>query len=55
MATTKNHKVMHAFIAPSIRKLVEKACELDIPRDDVITIIKEGERYVLVYYYGQTQ
>jgi hypothetical protein len=53
MATTKNNKVMHAFVAPSIRKLVEKACELEIPRSDVITIIKERESYVLIYYYGK--
>lgn len=46
----KNHKVMTALPAPHIRALVDKANELEIPREDVVTIIDKGEEVVLIYY-----
>lgn len=48
----KDGKVMHAFFAETIRDLVKKAIEEEIPREDVVTIIPENNysRYVLIYY-----
>lgn len=46
----KNHKVMTALPVPHIRALVDRANELEIPREDVVTIINKGEELVLIYY-----
>lgn len=47
---TKNGKVMTAVSAPHVRALVDIANELEIPREDVITILNRGEEVVLIYY-----
>lgn len=41
---------MTAVSAPHVRALVDIANELEIPREDVITILSRGEEVVLIYY-----
>lgn len=54
MSYSRNGKTMHALYCNSVRKLVDGANELKLPREDVIAILKEREQYVLIYYYGTT-
>ena len=51
MAMVKEHKLLHATRARTVRELVDKANELQIPREDVISILSENGFYVLLYYY----
>lgn len=51
-STVKNGKVMTAITAPTIRAIVNSANELSIKREDIITLTKESNEYILVYYYG---
>lgn len=46
----KDGKVMTALTAPHIRALVDIANEIQIPREDVITILDKGDQVVLIYY-----
>lgn len=48
----KDGKVMHAFFSETIRGLVKKSIEENIPREDVVAIVPEhnNSRYVLIYY-----
>ena len=48
---TKDGKLLHATRAGSIRELVDRANQLEIPREDVITVLPENGYYVLLYYY----
>lgn len=43
---------MTAITAPTIRAIVNSANELSIKREDIITLTKESNEYILVYYYG---
>lgn len=52
MAYTKEHKVLQAIYCRTIRQLVEEANSLNIQREDIITILKEGEYFCMIYYYG---
>lgn len=47
----KEGKLLHALRARSVRELVNKTNELNIQREDVITILQENGQYVLLYYY----
>lgn len=47
----KDGKLLHALKARTIRELVERTNELQIQREDVITILQENGQYVLLYYY----
>lgn len=49
----KNGKVMTAFTAPTIRTIIDIANELSIKREDIVTLTKEGDQYILVYYGGK--
>lgn len=46
----KDGKIMTALPAPHIRALVDMANEMEIPREDVITILDRGDEVVLIYY-----
>lgn len=46
----KDGKIMTALPAPHIRALVDMANEIEIPREDVITILDRGDEVVLIYY-----
>lgn len=47
---SRNDKMMTALTAPHIRSLIDRANELEIPREDVITIIDKKDEIVLIYY-----
>lgn len=47
---TKNGKIFTAIVVESIRDLVDVAQEEQIPREDMVTILKDKEGYVLFYY-----
>lgn len=47
-----NGKLLHATKSRTLRELVQKANKLQIPREDVVTVIQENGSYVLLYYYA---
>lgn len=47
---TKNGKTFTAIVVESIRDLVDVAQEEQIPREDMVAILKDKEGYVLFYY-----
>ncbi len=48
----KEGKVLHAMQTTTIRELVETANELEIPREDIVSILEKDGHYVLFYYYS---
>ena len=53
MGENGNRKLLHAVRSRTIRELVDKANELQVPREDVITILQENGFYILLYYYWE--
>lgn len=47
---SKDGKVLHAMQTNTIRELVETANDLEIPREDIVSILEKGGHYVLFYY-----
>lgn len=47
----KEGKLLHATKSSTIRELVNKTNKLQIPKEDIVTIIQENNQYVLLYYY----
>ena len=43
----KQFKALHA---PNIRALLAQANELDITKEDVVSLLREGELFILVYF-----
>lgn len=43
-------KMVHCISAPSLRKLVEAANELNISKEDIINIVDFGNQIHLIYY-----
>lgn len=41
---------MEVLIAPTIRDIVKKVNEYGIPREKVVTLMKDSGSYILVYY-----
>lgn len=52
-STTKDGKVMMAITSPTIRGIVEASRELNIQREDIVSLTKEDNQYILVYYGGE--
>lgn len=44
------HQVMTAMAANTIREIVRIAKEEEIKREDIVSLLKENEQFVLVYY-----
>lgn len=44
---TKQFKALHA---PNIRVLLAQANELDITKEDIVSLVREGELFILVYF-----
>lgn len=42
-----------AITSPTIRGIVDIARELNIQREDIVTLNKEDNQYILVYYGGE--
>lgn len=43
----KQFKALHA---PNIRVLLAHANELEITKEDIVSIVREGESFILVYF-----
>ncbi len=46
----KDGKVMTAISAANIRQLVTKANNLNVKREDIVSLVKENGSFILVYY-----
>lgn len=46
----ENKKTMSAITAPHIRMLVDKTNELNISKQDIVSIIDRRDEVVLIYY-----
>lgn len=51
-STIKNGKVITAITSNTIRGIVDAARELTIQREDIVSLVKEGNEYILIYYEG---
>ena len=47
----KNNKIMTDLEASTIREIVEASNELEIKREDIVSILPVNGRYIMVYYY----
>lgn len=52
-STVKDGKVMTAISSPTIRGIVNIAKELSIQKEDIVTLTKESNEYILIYYAGR--
>lgn len=50
MGESTTNKVMMAIVASNIRGIVQLANDLNIQREDIVSLNKEGTEYILVYY-----
>ena len=41
---------MEAIYKPTVRGIIQAVNELEIKKEQIVTLIKQGEQYVLVYY-----
>ena len=46
----KDGKVITAISAANIRQLVTKANNLNVKREDIVSLVKENGSFILVYY-----
>ena len=46
----KEGKVITAISAANIRQLVTKANNLNVKREDIVSLVKENGSFILVYY-----
>jgi hypothetical protein len=44
------NKILNAISAKSLRVLINAANNDNIKKEDIVTLTKEGEEFVLVYY-----
>ena len=52
-STIKNGKVMTAITSSTIRGIVKSANKLSIKREDIVSLTKENNEYILMYYEGE--
>lgn len=45
------HKAMNAIAASTIREIVRKANEKEIRQEDVVSLVRDGNQFVLIYYF----
>ena len=45
-----SHKLMTALTDITIRNLIKKVNELEIKKDDIVSLFKEAGQFVLVYF-----
>lgn len=50
MGEDKNTKVMYAIYGDTIREIVRQSNELDIQREEIVSLIKDGGQFILTYY-----
>lgn len=44
------HQIMTAMAANTIREIVKTANEEGVKREDIVSLLKENDQFVLVYY-----
>lgn len=47
---SKDNKIMIAITAPHIRALVDKVNDLNIPREDIVSLVKDNDQLILICY-----
>ncbi len=47
---TEDKKILRAFVAPNIRGVVNQSNELGLSKDDIVSIEKDGDMFILVYF-----
>nr|UVM91995.1 MAG: hypothetical protein [Bacteriophage sp.] len=47
---TKTPRIMTALTATTVRGIVNSANEVDIKREDIVSLLKENGQFVLVYF-----
>jgi hypothetical protein len=45
-----NKKKMSAMFSDTIRHIIDTSNELSLQREDIVSLIKEGGQYVLIYF-----
>lgn len=50
MEENKEKKIMLAIVAKNMRDLVSKANKEGVQREDIVSILPEGDQFVLTYY-----
>lgn len=50
LGSSKKTQVMTALTATTIRGIVNSANEIDIKREDIVSLLKENGQFVLVYF-----
>lgn len=50
MEENRENKIMLAIAAKNIRDLVSQANKEGIQREDIVSILPEGDQFVLTYY-----
>ena len=50
MEKKKQKSLLTAFAGGTLREIVNYANENSIIRDNIVSLIKEGEQYILIYY-----
>lgn len=50
MEKKKQKSLLTAFAGSTLREIVNYANENSIMRDNIVSLIKEGEQYILIYY-----
>ena len=43
-------EIMSVLVSPTLRDLVNAANVAGVPRDKVVTVMRDGDQFVLVYY-----
>lgn len=45
-----SNKIMATLVANTIREIVKEANRESIHREDIVSLLKENEQYVLIYF-----
>lgn len=45
-----SNKIMTTLVANTIREIVKEANRESIHREDIVSLLKENEQYVLIYF-----
>lgn len=50
MEENREKKIMLAIVAKNMRDLVSKANKEGVQKEDIVSILPEGDQFVLTYY-----
>lgn len=43
-------QIMTAIISPTIRGIINRVNEVGVKKEEIVSLIKEGDQFILVYY-----